>query len=331
MSKTMRAIEITEFGGPEVLKLTERPVPIAGKGEVLINVSAAGINRPDTLQRKGGYPPPPGASDIPGLEIAGHIVALGEGVKGLKEGDEVVALLTGGGYADYAVAHQSCVLPLPKGLSMADGASLPETYFTVWSNVMDRGGLKKGENFLVHGGTSGIGVAAIQLAHAFGGKVFSTSGDTKKVQKCLELGATYAINYKEQDFVEEVMKATNGEGVDLILDMVAGSYINHNISMLKKDGRLVFIAFLGGTTATVDFTQVLLKRLTITGSTLRPQPNPFKGKIRDALLKKVWPLLEDGTIYPVVDTIYPLAKAANAHKRMEDGKHIGKIILDCDG
>ena len=331
MTKTMRAIEITEFGGPDVLKMIERPIPEPGKGEVLINVSAAGVNRPDVLQRMGGYPPPPGASDIPGLEIAGHVVALGAGVKGLKEGDEVVALLTGGGYADYAVAHQSCVLPLPKGFSMVDGASLPETYFTVWSNVMDRAGLKKGESFLVHGGTSGIGVAAIQLVNAFGGKVFSTSGSAKKVQKCMELGSTYAINYKDQDFVEEMMTATKGEGVDVILDMVAGSYINSNISLLKKDGRLVFIAFLGGTTAEVNFTQVLLKRLTITGSTLRPQSNAFKGKIRDALLKKVWPLLEDGGIQPVVDTIYPLEKAANAHKRMEESKHIGKIILDCDG
>ncbi len=331
MTKTMRAIEITEFGGPDVLKMIERPIPEPGKGEVLINVSAAGVNRPDVLQRMGGYPPPPGASDIPGLEIAGHVVALGAGVKGLKEGDEVVALLTGGGYADYAVAHQSCVLPLPKGFSMVDGASLPETYFTVWSNVMDRAGLKKGESFLVHGGTSGIGVAAIQLVNAFGGKVFSTSGSAKKVQKCMELGSTYAINYKDQDFVEEMMTATKGEGVDVILDMVAGSYINSNISLLKKDGRLVFIAFLGGTTAEVNFTQVLLKRLTITGSTLRPQSSAFKGKIRDALLKKVWPLLEDGGIQPVVDTIYPLEKAANAHKRMEESKHIGKIILDCDG
>lgn len=330
MTTSMRAIEISKPGDADALTLTRRTQPTPGAEEVVINVAAAGVNRPDILQRMGLYPPPEGASDIPGLEVAGHVVAMGTGVTGFNVGDKVVALLTGGGYADYAAADFRCVLPLPRGLSMVEGASLPETFFTVWSNVMDRGHLQKGERFLVHGGTSGIGVSAIQMARAMGAEVFTTAGSAEKVQACLDLGAAYAINYKENDFVDEIQRITDNEGVDVILDMVAGPYIQKDLELLAKDGRLVFIAFLGGPSAEVNFVPILRKRLTVTGSTLRPQDSAFKGAIAQKLKQRIWPLIESGVIRPVIDSVYPLEQAAMAHKRMEDGGHIGKIILDCD-
>lgn len=331
LPKTMRAIEIAEAGGPEVLRLGERPVPAPGPGEVLIRVAAAGVNRPDVFQRKGGYAPPPGASDIPGLEVAGEVIATGEGVESWGPGDQVCALVAGGGYAEYCTAPAAQCLPVPHGLGLLEAAGLPETYFTVWSNVFDRGALREGETFLVHGGTSGIGTTAIQLAKAFGARVFATAGSADKCKACEELGAEKAINYREEDFVEALRAATDGapggKGADLILDMVGGDYIPRNLRLLKPDGRLVLIAFLGGTKAEVDFQQVMVKRLTITGSTLRPRPIAFKAAVAASLQARVWPLLESGQVRPLIHRSFPLAEAAAAHALMESSSHIGKIML----
>ncbi len=324
---TMTAIEIREPGDPEVLVPTRRPVPQPDKGEVLIKVAAAGVNRPDVLQRQGSYPPPPGASDIPGLELAGEVVALGEGVSAPKLGNQVCALVTGGGYAEYCVAPAPQCLPLPKGYSMEQAAALPETFFTVWVNVFERSGLKPGETLLVHGGTSGIGTTAIQLATALGSRVFATAGSAEKVKACEELGAERGINYREEDFVEVVKQATDGRGVDVILDMVGGDYIPRDIKALAEDGRLSFIAFLGGPKAEVNFMPLMLKRLTITGSTLRARPVEVKAALAAKLKEKVWPLLEAGRIAPVMAASFPLSEAAAAHALMESSGHIGKIVL----
>ena len=324
--KTMTAIEIQAPGGPEALVPAERPVPAPGPGEVLIQVAAAGINRPDVLQRKGGYPPPPGASDIPGLEIAGSVAALGDGAEGLKVGDQVTALVTGGGYAEYCAAPVPQCLPIPEGLSLTEAAALPETFFTVWSNVFDRGRLQAGESFLVHGGSSGIGTTAIQLARALGSRVFATAGSAEKCRACEDLGAERAINYRDEDFVE-IVKSATGKGADVILDMVGGDYIPRNLKALAPDGRLCFIAFLGGSKITVDFLPLMLKRLTITGSTLRARDVAFKGAIAANLRETVWPLIEAGKLKPVVHQTFPLAQAAEAHRLMESSAHIGKIVL----
>ncbi len=324
---TMTAIEIAEPGGPEVLRPTERPRPEPGPGEVLIEVAAAGVNRPDVLQRKGGYPPPPGASDIPGLEIAGTVAALGPGAQPWQVGDRACALVTGGGYAGYCVASAALCLPVPAGFDMVKAAALPETYFTVWTNVFDRGRLEGGERFLVHGGSSGIGTTAIQIAARRGARVFATAGSAEKCAACERLGAERAINYREEDFVAAVKELTGGEGVDVILDMVGGEYVARNIATLRTGGRLVYIAFLGGSKVTLDFLPMMLKRLTITGTTLRPRSVEEKAGIADALRREVWPMLESGRIGPVIDSTYPLANAADAHRHMESGVHIGKIVL----
>jgi putative PIG3 family NAD(P)H quinone oxidoreductase len=327
LPETMTAIEIREAGGPEVLVPASRPVPRPGEGEVLIKVAAAGVNRPDCLQRQGSYPPPKGASDIPGLEVSGAVVALGAGVEDLKVGDRVCALVTGGGYAEYCLAPAPQCLPLPKGFSLEQAAALPETFFTVWVNVFQRSGLKPGESFLVHGGTSGIGTTAIQLAKAFGCTVFTTAGSPEKVKACKDLGADHAINYKEEDFVYVVNEFTGGKGVDVILDMVGGDYIPRDIKALAEDGRLSFIAFLGGAKAEVNFAAVMMKRLTITGSTLRARPVAVKAALAAELREKVWPLLDSGRIAPVMAASFPLAEAAKAHALMESSGHIGKIVL----
>ncbi len=327
LPETMTAIEIREPGAPEVLVPATRPRPQPGPGEVLVQVAAAGVNRPDVLQRLGGYPPPPGASDIPGLEIAGPIVALGPGVEGWALGDDVTALVTGGGYAEYCAAPAVQCLPVPRGLSLAEAAAMPETFFTVWSNVFDRGGLAAGESFLVHGGSSGIGTTAIQLARAFGARVFATAGSAEKCRACEDLGAERAINYRDEDFVAVVKEATGGAGLDLILDMVGGDYVRRNIETLAPDGRLVYIAFLGGSKVEVNLLPVMLKRLTITGSTLRARPPAFKADIAMKLKEKVWPLVEKGEVKPVMAESFPLAEAAAAHRLMESSSHIGKIVL----
>lgn len=323
---TMTAIEITESGGPEVLKPGARDVPTPGEGEVLIKVAAAGINRPDVLQRKGVYPAPPGASDIPGLEIAGEVVALGAGVDTLALGDQVCALVSGGGYAEYCIADAPLCLPVPKSLSIVEAGALPETFFTVWNNVFDRSALKAGESFLIHGGTSGIGTTAIQLAKAFGAKVFATAGSAEKCQACLDLGADRAINYKEEDFVSIAKSETKG-GVDVILDMVGGDYIQKNIKALRHDGRLCYIAFLGGSKAEIDLMPMMLKRLTLTGSTLRSDSLASKAAIAKNLTEKVMPLVEEGKVRPVMHSEFPLEKASEAHALMETNQHIGKIVL----
>lgn len=323
----MQAVEISEPGGPEVLRLVTRPVPVPGADEILIAIHAAGVNRPDALQRAGSYAPPPGASDLPGLEASGEIVAVGATVSRWKVGDRVCALLPGGGYAQYAVTHQDHALRVPRDMDMLRAAALCETFFTVWSNVFVRGQLKAGETFLVHGGSSGIGTTAIQLATLRGARVFVTAGSAEKCQACLELGASEAINYREEDYVERVADATGGRGVDLILDMVGGSYIPRNIKALAIEGRLVMIAFLGGAKAEVNFAQVMVKRLTVTGSTLRPQSIQAKAMIAEDLEREVWPLLDAGRLGPVMDQTFPLAEAAKAHARMEGSTHIGKIVL----
>ena len=327
MTETMTAIEITEPGGPEVLRPTERPRPAPGVGELLIEVAAAGVNRPDVLQRRGGYPPPPGASDIPGLEVAGTVAALGPGAHGWRLGDRVCALVTGGGYAEYCTAPTAQCLPVPEGFDMVQAAALPETFFTVWTNVFQRGRLQAGERFLVHGGSSGIGTTAIQIAAARGARVFATAGSADKCAACEKLGAERAINYRDEDFVAVVKDLTGGEGVDVILDMVGGDYIQRNIKALRTEGRIVFIAFLGGSKAEIDFLPLMLKRATITGSTLRPRSVEQKSVIADELRAEVWPLLDAGRIAPVIDSSYPLADAADAHRRIDDGDHIGKIVL----
>ncbi|RYH43110.1 MAG: NAD(P)H-quinone oxidoreductase [Alcaligenaceae bacterium] len=323
----MRAVEITTPGGPEVLKLVERPIPVAGPGEVLIKVTAAGINRPDVFQRKGAYAPPPGASDLPGLEVAGEIVDGDAAAGGFAKGDRVCALVAGGGYAEYCVAPAVQCLPIPDGLSDIEAAGLPETYFTVWSNVYDRGRLSEGETLLVHGGASGIGTTAIQLAHALGHKVYTTVGSDERVAAVRALGADAGINYKTQDFVAEVKALTDGRGVDVILDMVAGDYLDRDIKALADDGRIVIIALLGGAKATINADQLLRRRLTITGSTLRPRDVNFKAAIARALRERVWPLFAAGKLKPVVHATFTLDKADQAHAMMESGEHIGKIIL----
>ncbi|WP_170406871.1 NAD(P)H-quinone oxidoreductase [Ruegeria arenilitoris] len=328
MPQMMRAIEITTPGGPDVLKLTERPMPEPGHGQVVLKVAYAGVNRPDALQRAGAYDPPPGASDLPGLEASGEVVAIGSGVSGLALGDQVCALLPGGGYAEYVVTPAAHCLPVPSGLSLKQAACLPETFFTVWSNVFTRGGLKAGERFLVHGGSSGIGTTAIQLANAFGARVFVTAGSDEKCRACLDLGAERAINYKSEDFVA-AMRAEGG--ADLILDMVGGDYIPRNVKALAEDGRLVQIAFLQGPVVELNFALMMVKRLTLTGSTLRPQSNLAKARIAQDLHEAVWPLLEAGKVAPVMDSEFDLADAAAAHARMESSGHIGKIVLKVSG
>jgi len=326
----MRAVEISTYGKPEVLRLTERPQPAPGPDEVLIRVAASGVNRPDVLQRKGMYPVPPGASDLPGLEVAGVIVegdAKALAAAGFKVGDRVCALVAGGGYAEFCVAPIGQCLPVPAGLSDIEAASLPETFFTVWSNVFDRGRLQAGQTFLVQGGTSGIGVTAIQMARAAGATVIATAGSAEKAAACTALGAHHAINYREQDFVAEVDRITGGKGVDVILDMVAGSYIARELKCMAEDGRLVIIAVQGGIDAQIDAGAVLRRRLTITGSTLRPRPMAFKTAIAAALRSKVWPWLETGIVKPVIHQVFPAAQAAQAHALMESNQHIGKLVL----
>jgi NADPH2:quinone reductase len=323
----MLAMEITAPGGPEVLQACERPRPSLKPGQVLIKVHAAGINRPDLLQRIGKYPVPEGASDLPGLEVAGEIVAGQPGDSGWHLGDQVCALVQGGGYAQYCAADIDLCLPIPRGLSMLEAASLPETYFTVWSNVYDRAALAPAETLLVQGGTSGIGVAAIQLAKALGNRVFATAGSEEKCRACEALGADRAINYRTQDFAAVVKETTHGKGVDVILDMVGGDYVQREIGCLADDGRLVFIALLGGGKAEVNFGHVLRRRLTITGSTLRPRSVEFKAAIARKLRERVWPLIEDGMIKPVIYRTFPMHEAAQAHALMETSAHVGKVML----
>lgn len=323
----MKAIEITTPGGPEVLHLVDRPTPVPGPGEVLIEVEAAGVNRPDVFQRQGSYPPPAGASDLPGLEIAGRIIGGDPQSAGLKIGDAVCALIAGGGYAQYCVAPAAQCLPIPSGLSMIEAAALPETYFTVWSNVFDRGALSPGETLLVHGGASGIGTTAIALARAFGHTVYATAGSDERVRAIEALGCTRGINYRTRDFVEEIRALTGERGVDVILDMVAGDYLPRNIEALADDGRLVMIALLGGSRGTLNCGQVMRRRLTVTGSTLRARPVAFKAAIARALRERVWPLLESGAVRPSIHATFPLAEAARAHAMMDAGEQIGKIVL----
>ena len=326
----MQAVEISSFGAPEVLRLGERPVPVAAAGEVLIRVSASGVNRPDVLQRTGNYPVPPGASDIPGLEVAG-VIASGDAAAmaaaGLKVGDRVCALVAGGGYAQWCVAPAGQCLPVPEGLDDIAAASLPETFFTVWSNVFDRARLQAGETLLIQGGTSGIGVTAIQMAKALGARVIATAGSDDKCAACLALGADHAINYKTQDFVAAVADLTGGQGVNVVLDMVAGAYVAREIDCLAEDGRLVIIAVQGGVKAEFNAGMVLRKRLTITGSTLRPRPIAFKTAIAQSLRERVWPLLAQGQIKPVIHQVFPASEAAAAHTLMESNQHIGKLVL----
>ena len=324
MDKAMNAVEITQSGGPEVLQLTQRPMPEAGPGEVVIRVVWAGVNRPDALQRAGLYAPPPSASDLPGLEASGEIVALGEGVGDWALGDKVCALLPGGGYAEYVATSAAHCLPVPEGMDLREAACLPETFFTVWSNVFDRGGLQAGERFLVHGGSSGIGTTAIQLAKVFGARVFATAGSEAKCAACRDLGADRVINYRDEDFVE-ILRAEGG--ANLILDMVGGEYLPRNVRSLADEGRLVQIAFLKGPKVELNFAPVMMRRLTITGSTLRPQSDLAKARIAEALRREVWPHLAAGRIAPVMDSEFPLAEAAQAHAHMEAGDHIGKIVL----
>jgi NADPH2:quinone reductase len=327
-AEMMRAVEITKPGGPEVLQLTQRPVPQPAHGQVVIKVAWAGVNRPDALQRAGAYAPPPTASDLPGLEASGVVSAIGEGVSGFALGDEVCALLPGGGYAEYVATPAAHCLPVPKGLSLKEAACLPETFFTVWSNVFMRGGLKAGERILIHGGSSGIGTTAIQLANAFGARVFVTAGSAEKCEACVNLGAERAINYREEDFVE-VMQAEGG--ADLILDMVGGDYIARNLKALDFDGRLIQIAFLGGPKAEINFAPLMMRRLTMTGSTLRPQSDLAKARIATELREAVWPLLASGRVAPVMDSEFAFEDAAGAHARMESSGHIGKIVLKVGG
>ena len=324
---TMTAIEITEHGGPEVLKPVRRPVPAPGDGEVLIKVAAAGVNRPDLAQRAGLYPPPPGASDLPGLEVAGEIVALGGGAEGVAVGDPVCALAPGGGYAEYCALPAAHCLPVPRGYDMVRAAALPETFFTVWTNVFMRGRLQEGETLLVHGGASGIGTTAIQLAAARGATVIATAGTVDKCAACEELGATRAINYRNEDFVDIVNDITGGRGADVILDMVAGPYVPRNQKCLALDGRLVTIALLGGAKAEVNFGLLMMKRQTFTGSTLRPQSVAAKAAIAEGLRREVWPLLDSGQIAPVIQDAFDLREAAAAHAALEAGEHIGKYVL----
>jgi putative PIG3 family NAD(P)H quinone oxidoreductase len=327
MPDTMTAVEITSPGGPEVLRATRRPIPSPGPGEVVIAVRAAGVNRPDVFQRQGRYDPPPGASDIPGLEVAGRVLAAAPDVSVPRIGEEVCALVAGGGYAEFCTAPAVQCLPIPGGLSAVDAAGLPETFFTVWSNVFDRGRLAPGETILIHGGSSGIGTTAIQLAKAFGARVIVTAGSAEKCRACETLGADRAVNYREEDFVAAVTEVTGGKGLDLVLDMVGGDYIPRSLSCLAMDGRHVSIAFLRGSKTELDFNAVMRKRLTLTGSTLRPRPVADKAAIADKLRAQVWPKLADGSIRPLIHATFPLKEAAKAHALMESSEHIGKIVL----
>jgi NADPH2:quinone reductase len=323
----MRVVEVSKPGGPEVLLPADRPLPVPKADEILIKVAAAGINRPDVLQRMGMYPVPPGASDLPGLEVAGEIVAKGPAAKLFNVGDKVCALVHGGGYAEYCVTPQATTLPVPKGLTLTEAASLPETFFTVWGNVYDRAKLAPGESLLVQGGSSGIGVTAIQMAKATGNRVFATAGSDEKCAACVRLGAEKAINYRTQDFLAEIKSATGDKGVNVILDMVGGDYVPKELKCLADDGRLVFIAFLRGPKTELDINELMRRRLTVTGSTLRPRPVEFKGALARSLREKIWPLIEAGKIKPEIYKTFPLEKAADAHRLMETSRHIGKIVL----
>jgi NADPH2:quinone reductase len=324
---TMTAVGIKSPGGPEMLVPEARPVPQPGEGEILVKVAAAGVNRPDVVQRKGHYPPPPGATDIPGLEIAGTVVACGSEVTRWRPGDQVTALVVGGGYAEYCIAHQSHALPIPAGLTAVEAAAIPETFFTVWHNVFERGGLKAGETLLLHGGSSGIGTTAIQLAKVFGARVIVTAGSAEKCEACRRLGADVAINYKTEDFVPLTKAATSGAGAELVLDMVGGDYIERNYEAAAVEGRIVQIAFVASPRATVDFRRIMLKRLHHTGSTLRSRSVADKGAIASAVERNVWPLIAAGKVRPVMDSTFPFRDAAKAHERMESSAHIGKIVL----
>jgi NADPH:quinone reductase len=327
LPKTMKVVDVPQPGGPEALVLSDRPVPVPGDKDILIRVAAAGLNRADILQRRGHYPSPPGAPSNPGLEVAGTVAAVGAAVTERKVGDAVCALLAGGGYAQYCVADEGQVLSIPRSLTMIEAASLPEAYFTVWSNVFEFGRLQSGENLLVHGGSSGIGVTAIQLARALGHVVFTTAGSEEKCRYCEQLGAQRAINYKSEDFVAVVRADTGGVGVNVILDMIGGDYVPRNLQALATEGRLVMIATQGGVKGEIDVLRIMQQRLIITGSTLRPRPSTFKRQIRDKLAQRVWPLLEVGTLEPIVDKVFPLEQAAKAHEYMERGTHKGKIVL----
>jgi len=322
----MRAIEIPEPGGPEALKLVDRPMPEPAADEVLIKVTAAGVNRPDAMQRAGNYPPPPGASDIPGLEVSGTIAAVGEDVTRWEEGEKVCALVTGGGYAEYVVANDQCVLPAPEGLSLEHAAAVPETFFTVWTNVFERSDLGDGSVFLMHGGTSGIGTTAIQLAREFGATIFATAGNDEKCRACEALGAKKGINYRTEDYVEVVKEATGGHGADVILDMVGGDYVARNIKVAAKQGRIVNIAYQKGSKVELNLLPIMMKRLTMTGSTLRMRPPEEKGVIANSLLRFVWPMIADGRVKPIMDRAFPIEDAAAAHAYLDED-HIGKIIL----
>ncbi len=327
LPQTMQAIDPEAPGGPEVLRLVERPVPVPAAGEVLIRVAAAGVNRPDVLQRKGGYAPPPGASSIPGLEIAGTIVAVGEGVDDVQIGQPVCALLAGGGYAQYAAAPAGQCLPVPEGLDMIAAAALPETLFTVWTNLFERAFATEGDSVLLHGGTSGIGTMAIALCNIFGLTIIVTAGSDAKCAKALELGADHAINYRTEDFVERVKAITDGKGVTAVIDMVGGDYVPRNLQCLADDGRHVSIAVQGGAQATIPLFEIMRRRLTLTGSTLRARDTAFKTLVADEISRTVWPHVESGRLRPVIDRVFPLAEAAAAHTRMEEGDHVGKIVL----
>jgi NADPH2:quinone reductase len=324
---SMRAIAISEPGGPEALVVEDRPVPVPAEGEILIAVAAAGVNRPDVMQRKGQYPPPPGAPDIPGLEVSGVVARVGRGVDRWSEGDQVVALVAGGGYAEYCVAHEAHALPLPDALTLVEGAGLPETTFTVWHNVFQRGALRRGEWLLVHGGTSGIGTTAIQLAKAFGAFVAATAGTNEKCRAVKRLGADIAINYRKTDFVEAVREATGERGADVILDMVGGDYLDRNTNAAAEEGRIVMISTLAGPKTSIDLRKIMQKRLVLTGSTLRPRPAAFKAELARSIEEAVWPVIAQGRYKPVIDKLVPLEEAVEAHRRMDGGEHIGKIIL----
>lgn len=323
----MKVVEIAAPGGPEQLKPATRPLPQPGEGEVLVRVEAAGVNRPDVMQRQGRYPPPPGASDLPGMEIAGEIVSLGPKVSGLAPGDRITSLLPGGGYAEYAIAAAPLCMPVPQGLSMVEAAALPETFLTVWTNLFERGGCKAGDVVLIHGGTSGIGTTAIQLANVWGAKVFATAGSEKKARACEQFGAVRGIDYKTEDFVQVIRAQTNGYGIDITLDMVAGSYVQRNLEIAAVEGRVVTISLLGGSRAEINMGMVLAKRLTLTGSTLRSRTVAQKAAVADAVRHNVWPLLAAGRVKPIIYATFPLAEAGEAHRLMESSSHIGKIVL----
>jgi NADPH2:quinone reductase len=325
--ESMTAIEISAAGGPDVLKPKLWPTPKPGPGQVLVKVAAAGVNRPDLAQRAGAYPPPPGASPLPGLEVAGEVVLLGDGARRWQIGDSLCALVNGGGYAEYCIVEDVQGLPIPAGLDLVKAAGVPETFFTVWGNVFERGRLTAGEWLMVHGGSSGIGTTAIQLAKAFGAKVIATAGSAEKCQACLDLGADRAVEYHSEDFVKAGLEATGGRGVDLILDMVAGPYTERNLSCAAEEGRIVQIAVLGGANVTVNLARLMMKRVTLTGSTLRPRSRAFKGALARALEDQVWPLFATGQVRVVLDSTFPLAAAAEAHRRLEVGQHIGKVVL----